>query len=305
MELLHFWTTTTSRTLDPMQLWQVTIPEIAFSHDFLMHEILAVAALHLARTRPARAGIYNTASDRHHQIALKFFQDIPDIDRQNCHATLACASLITVYSWAARAGSLIMVNRNTPVDEKTVEVVQLLRGQSTLHSSVQEWLVDGPLWPMFKPWAQRDPQSEIILPEDEKHLSSLAQLWKPPPPAMSPDTASVLETSLETLRMVFSIATSDNGVGFIAAALSWSCFIPEPYICLVQGGTPEALVLLAHYCVLLNRVNDFWWIQGQPQRLLATIRDGLDQSWQRWIEWPLREVWIGFRPATLMALENM
>jgi hypothetical protein len=270
---------------------------MAFSHEFLMHEILAVAALHLARARPVRADIYTNASDRHHQIALKFFQSITDIDRQNCHPTLACASLFTVYSWASRLGSLIMVNCNTPADGKSVEVVRLLRGQRSLLSGVQAWLIDGPLWPMFKPWAQRDPKSEIILPEDEKRLDSLTRLWNPPSPGMSPEIISVLETSLGTLRMVFSIATSDNGVGFITAALSWSCFIPEPYIQLVQGGNPEALVLLAHYCVLLNRVDNLWWIQGQPQQLLVTIRDGLDQSWQQWIEWPLREVGIESRPA--------
>lgn len=51
LELMHFYTASTSLTLSNApsrrNVWQSVVPQIAFSHDFLLHGLLAFAALHL------------------------------------------------------------------------------------------------------------------------------------------------------------------------------------------------------------------------------------------------------------------
>jgi hypothetical protein len=74
--------------------------------------------------------------------------------------------------------------------------------------------------------------------------------------------------------------------------LSWPITIPEAYIEMVQQRNPAALVLLAHFCILLKRCGARWWIEGKAEELLAKITRVLEgaDGWLQWIEWPMREV---------------
>ena len=51
LEFLHNYCTSTALTLhrDPptIRLWSITVPEFGFIHDYVMHGILALSALHL------------------------------------------------------------------------------------------------------------------------------------------------------------------------------------------------------------------------------------------------------------------
>lgn len=47
----------------------------------------------------------------------------------------------------------------------------------------------------------------------------------------------------------------------------------------MQQRSPAALVLLAHYCILLKRSGDRWWIEGKAEEDWAYFRGewgGLD-----------------------------
>lgn len=78
MELLHFWTTQSSEGFidfpDCVELFRTTVVEIAFEYPFLMHELLALSALHLARLRPEKSKEYVQSSDAHAATALNLFQ---------------------------------------------------------------------------------------------------------------------------------------------------------------------------------------------------------------------------------------
>jgi len=107
----------------------------------------------------------------------------------------------------------------------------------------------------------------------------------------------VLDQTLFLLRRVFVVTVADNGIEPQAATLSWPIVIPDAYIEMVRQRNPQALVLLAHYCLLLKRVDDRWWIEGKAEELLGKIARVLVASeegaeWERWIEWPVREVGV-------------
>jgi len=34
---------------------------------------------------------------------------------------------------------------------------------------------------------------------------------------------------------------------------------------------PQALVLVAVYCVLLKRIEEFWWIRGKAEKLVSGV----------------------------------
>jgi hypothetical protein len=67
----------------------------------------------------------------------------------------------------------------------------------------------------------------------------------------------------------------------------WPGTVSQRFVELMDERRPEALVLLAHYCVLLKKVNSSWWLQGVGERLLMAIDRELGSEWRPWIEWAL------------------
>lgn len=62
---------------------------------------------------------------------------------------------------------------------------------------------------------------------------------------------------------------------------------------MVEERCPQALVPVAVYFILLKRLDDFWWIKGKAENLLAAVKHELHSlggEWSRWLEWPVGEV---------------
>jgi len=84
--------------------------------------------------------------------------------------------------------------------------------------------------------------------------------------------------------------------------IAWSTVTPDTYISLINQRRPEALVLLAHYCLLLSKIDTVWWLKGISRHLLRSVCkalekvdslgavEGSERSWESWISWPLQEL---------------
>lgn len=77
-------------------------------------------------------------------------------------------------------------------------------------------------------------------------------------------------------------------------ALMWLVKIPEPFVELLKSRDSGALCVLAFFCVLLNRLEHLWWIEGWAFHLIERIYSTLDERYRLWIQWPLEE--IGWAP---------
>lgn len=127
------------------------------------------------------------------------------------------------------------------------------------------------------------------------HASPYSQSSHQFPPGL-PDTArSVLDHTLHMLRRVFVVVTTNEIIEPQAATLSWPIIIPDAYIQMISNRVPQALILLAHYTVLLKRNDERWWIKSKAEELLQKIYLELQRlpdghEWIQWIQWPLGEV---------------
>lgn len=65
---------------------------------------------------------------------------------------------------------------------------------------------------------------------------------------------------------------------------------------LLPRGNPQALIILAHYCVLLERAETSWFLQRQAQALLESFENRLDERWAVWLEWPKRQIGMSEDP---------
>lgn len=307
-ELLHFYTSTTAITRCDLPrrqyVWQHVVPKIAFSHHFLLHGLLAFAALHMAHLDPARRKSLHAEASRHHDAALTAFRPImQNITAENCNACFAFSSTLALYAWASPDcnSNLVFADTSSPVDkDATVEWVRLIRGTYSLLLAAQDWMSDGPLQPLLSlyegqpAWAPHEAEPTSILdPEVQSKFTALKELWEPSSDWPEPDHESVeaLKEALSLLQEAYSMLCSeDKRVCFTSVVFSWPIRVPEKYITMVNKRVPQALVILAHYSLLLNKLGDFWWMNGMSRHLLQTVHRTLGKKWESWISWPLQDL---------------
>lgn len=95
----------------------------------------------------------------------------------------------------------------------------------------------------------------------------------------------VYQEAISLLENLF--AHIDNGAEPVSNVSVWICEFPGQLYCLLHQGQPFALIILAHYCVLLRLVRSIWWISAWAQRVIIAINRTLDPAWRLFIEWAL------------------
>lgn len=59
----------------------------------------------------------------------------------------------------------------------------------------------------------------------------------------------------------------------------------------LEAHHPAALVLLAHYCVLLRTVDHRWYLNDMARQLLEDIERHINPAYRDWLTWPRRWVY--------------
>lgn len=75
----------------------------------------------------------------------------------------------------------------------------------------------------------------------------------------------------------------------------WKWAIADEFLPLLHGPSPkqEAVVIFAHFLVLVKRIEMEWWLEGWSVRMMEKVWAALDHEHRLWIQWPLQEVgWI-------------
>ena len=123
-------------------LWTEIIPQIAFKHDFLMHSLLAVSALHTAHTITEHRDLYSEQAASHQNQASRLAQsEMMNANVSNSDALFAYSIFTMWYSFASHALPL-MENSRRPL-QRAIQTINVLRGIRTIGPSVKDWTWKG------------------------------------------------------------------------------------------------------------------------------------------------------------------
>jgi hypothetical protein len=79
----------------------------------------------------------------------------------------------------------------------------------------------------------------------------------------------------------------------ITDAFVWRFLHSEAFVPLLRAQKQEAVAILAHFCILLGKMESQWWLQGWGTHLLSRAWEILDQDHRLWIQWPIEELgWV-------------
>jgi len=108
----------------------------------------------------------------------------------------------------------------------------------------------------------------------------------------------IYDRAIKELRQALSVCLSaDEGGGAldIYDAFIWHFVVADDFMPLLkEPPEQEAVVIFAHFCILLKKLESHWWLQGWGTHLVGKAWELLDQEHRLWIQWPIQE--IGFLP---------
>ena len=137
LRLLHNWTLEAYKgfgdTIEQKSFWQIEVPQLACTHPFLMHSLLAISCLHLARQSTDRSAYYFTIAAEHQDKALPAYRSIiSDLERsrteQKGRAMVAFTKLTTIYAVLSPISADSQLSTASRALTHLIESFSLLRG---------------------------------------------------------------------------------------------------------------------------------------------------------------------------------
>lgn len=296
VELMHHYTASAYKTLtvspEVQYALQHDLPQEGLRHPFLMHQILAFAGFHLAYTQPERRHIYLKQASQHQNFTIHGMRKTlaGPISSENCHATYATSIFISLGAFAVYP---CYENYNTffsPVDS-LVEIFTLITGMGLILFTSDEELRTGPLKRLFRKHVEREspdhpcPQLSGRLPLLEAQLDEVgADLDEDVRMCMKKTTAA-LQDCLE------KIATQNSGLGHapLRAAFLWPLLLSTQCLDWIKCRHPAAMVILAHYALVLHSAEaDCWYLRGWGRAIAESVAEALAGThWLNLARWPV------------------
>ncbi|KAK9492442.1 hypothetical protein V1508DRAFT_158707 [Lipomyces doorenjongii] len=290
LDLMHHYSTQTYRTLSEatkiQEIWKTVIPKEALAHRFLMHGLLALSALHLIEINNGDKGpsrmMYMEIATRHQSLALSSFRpELNSITPLNCNALFAFSCFLSIFAFAS--SQCMGIEQGMAPVEEIVQAFSLLRGVYEILHMAWDWIEKGQLEPLL-----RHPGTSTTGAVSAEARAALDHLEEVNNDNRDSEAKEVCCAAIHKLRESFENFYSQCLQ--VRIAMAWPITVPPAYIILLKSRQPMALVILAHYCVILRWLERCWWLTGWSEKLVEEIYQSLDASWRPSIRWPVKIV---------------
>lgn len=277
LKLMHHFTTSTYQTFfdtdpDVTRIWQIVVPEWAFKHQFLLHIVLAISALHLSHTNVDDSAYYVAYANKQYETSLRLSSSaLAEISPSNCHALHIFSAIVFIFQLGISYGSGCLLYS---ADGVLAHWVIHLRGITTIMAPCFKDLKSGAL----KPLIDRDFGS-VSLHGIDGLLNQLADHIR----SIFPKEEEVVRIYLDAIAQLIHWSRFDDG-GFFG----WMCRADKEFMALLAIKDQFSLIIFSYSCVLMKDGQPRYWIAQWPQGLLREIYGYLDEPHRALISWPLQ-----------------
>lgn len=257
------------------------IMRCGMSTPYLMHEILAIAALHISFLNPAEKDFYRHQATELQQSALAQFKDSnPEVTATNCIPMFLFSSFLGIHTLCDTL-RYRDENLGTFLDHFT-HYLNLHRGVRSITNTSWHLLLQSELAPWLK-------TSEVMDTEVEWHGNECSRLRTLVHASdITTSSMEVYEEAIKHLQLLFDSHGRIQGLeDSVQLVFAWPVIVPAEFSSLLSQGIAEALIILAHYAVLLHAHRWLWVIGDGGEFLIRSISRSLDPIWAKWLEWPV------------------
>ncbi|KAF6816699.1 fungal Zn binuclear cluster domain-containing protein [Colletotrichum sojae] len=305
LELMHHYTSVSYRTFShspqTQRTLQYDVPREALSYPFLLHQLLAFSAYHLAYLQPDCRHAYLMQAAQHQNDAINGMRGtlLGTISSTNCHALFASSIFLTLSAFATYPSYEKYNPSFSPVDSM-LDIFTLTDGMSVILRASDDDLHKGPLREFFVKGSYEDDGSAAVEASLQPLLERLPRL------GARLGEIGILEAEVkyavtnavvslgESVAKVSSLNVMSAPVEFRAVFL-WPILMSSDYLDALRRRHPAALAVLAHYCVVIHLAEPFcWFLSGWARALVSAISELLmGTPWAELVLWPIEVIGVG------------
>ncbi|KAG2419080.1 hypothetical protein HFD88_002184 [Aspergillus terreus] len=277
-----------SRNEETDPVWSQYVMEEAVAWPFLMHGILSLSALHLARLRPDNRATYLSLSVAHQDPGLSSFREqILQITPANAKAMFVFSSIVVAFAFGYSVTASPQdqgLEIHTTSLEELLRVLLLARGVIHISKVASEWIQESNLAPVFN-----FKHPDVAVPDDvAQALDTLDALNLHCQSDSLTDTREAYQKAIGELRVLSY--TVFSGHPTLTLAVGWAIRLSKEVLKDLQTHEPLALVILAHYCVFLHLERGHWCLDGWGAAVMRDIWQSLDDSWKPHVRWAMSKI---------------
>ena len=294
LQLLHNFTISTYKTMrdeDPNDVWQKHLVEWGIEFPSILHLILALSALHLGYKQPALRDKYIQQADDHFTFGVRSVTAVlSQLSADNCQKVYLSAVLICFiyFGRGPRPGEYLIFSDNGPA-----EWLVLMHGVKVVTQSYHEKVFSGLLEPKNEKQVYTLTTGlRTKLDEHTIHIEAIRRLvdQEASDEANRQMYSSAIEDLVSMMREVFDrMSAGKSGVSLTDLLIGWLYRRPEEMVRLFEQKDPCALIILAHWAMLLKHMESAWFMEGWAIHVVLGVSRSLQSEYRPWIEWPLRQ----------------
>ncbi|KAF5021546.1 hypothetical protein F66182_6403 [Fusarium sp. NRRL 66182] len=302
IELIHHYTSNEHQTIycpchHAVRAMQYVMPREGLTHPFLLHQILALSALHLAYLRPDTRHKYLIQASQHQGVAITAMNSMltAPCEPPERQALLGSSVFVAVSAFGTYPSCDRYNSAFDPV-KSLVEIFLLIQGMNLVLSANSEAdIKEGPMREIMI-GCDCKPESpsktlEAMLPQ----LQKLLLLLKDETPTIDEVKRQVLTDAALSLT-----ACVDRGIksqrllvnAEQTVIFTWPRALPTAYHDMLRSRDPLALAIASHVCVLMHSLRTmYWFFQGWPEALMGAVVDRVAGTpWEDIIQWPIKTI---------------
>ncbi|PWY90196.1 hypothetical protein BO70DRAFT_368732 [Aspergillus heteromorphus CBS 117.55] len=261
-------------------MWGDWVTELAFEHDFLLHGLLSISALHLA-LRGVSQQKHTVMAIRHHDLGVALFRPhLSNITYENHDAVFAFSCVVALYSFGIQRSSKSMEDPLTNIHQ----VLTLVRGSAIALKPSHEAREQSRWSVLMLPYPFVFTGRLPVVIEDM--LSKLRQRIPATPFAGSHTGIylSAIQTLRDTLTMTIMYRRQKMTHSYFPAVC------PPEFWAMVRIAEPLALAILANHAITLHWMGNSIWMEGWGKQTVDAVRQALPPDWHECIAWAVQEV---------------
>lgn len=315
LELIHYYSTQTYMTmtskLTAHLVWRDVIFQEGLKHSFLLHALMATAALHKAthhaEDSEKHAAYIKVAFSYQNAALAGYIPALSNPSKDNAVALFTLSALLTIWLFGSKrlpealnavklksSPGFLPQMAKTSENELTdfPEILNLVQGINAVVKQTIHWLLGSDIDPLLKPPNEAElppnsPEVEASFQKLRHRIMDASTIKAEHPGDLVGERTHIYLERLDALRKVSRARTvleHDQQV------FAWPVTSDPPYIDLVRQGDPMAIALFIHWAACFRCLDHLWWAKGWSYRLVKDASSLLDESWFDILTWPRKEV---------------
>ncbi|KAJ4303840.1 hypothetical protein N0V90_002741 [Kalmusia sp. IMI 367209] len=290
IELMYHWTTSTSTTVSAqtagVTFWRTQVTEIALQHSHVLRLIFTITAIHLARFRPQRQDYYIALADHHYATALPTVtSELSHIHQDNCDAVLLSVQLICFIAWARgpQPGEYLAFG-----ETGRSQWLIMFRGIRTTFETMGYDNFTRSRAPNIRAKGKPLPEFNPPLQYEEPLAELRDYIIYASEPSMKEFNLGAHSILLECYTNRYGGVDSEYHVVF-----AWLYKMEDEFLEALQRHDAVPLVIYAHFALLMNDMEGFWYMKGWTYHVLGGIWGILRDEDRVHVRWPMEVAgWI-------------